>query len=119
QMPLIAVGEVRGVDEAERRGREQFALLALARRGFDQLGGVPFAEIDLDALRFEPAFEQVNLRGLARAVETFDGDEASGKSKLGESFHVAWGKPSRERAARKLFPRNDDAQPSAAVCRAP
>jgi len=78
-MALVAVGKIRGVNQAERRGRKQFALFAFARGGFHELGRVPFAEIDLDALGFKPAFKQINLRGLARAVESFNGDQSSGK----------------------------------------
>ena len=85
-MPLVAVGEIGRVDEAEGGRREQFALLALARGGLDQLGRVPFAEIDLDALRLQPAFEQVNLRGLARAVEALDGDQSARKIGFGKCF---------------------------------
>ena len=87
QMAFVAVGKIRRVDQAEGRRREQFALFALARGGFDQFGRVPLAEIDLDALGFEPAFEQINLRGLARAVEAFDGDEPARKIQFRKSFH--------------------------------
>jgi len=86
-MPLVAVGEVRGVDEAEGRWREQFALFALARGRFHQFRRVPLAEIDLDALGFQPALEQINLRGLARPVEALDGDQSSRKIQFGKSLH--------------------------------
>ena len=86
-MPFVTIGKIRGVDQTERRRREQFAFFAFARGGFDQLGGIPFAEIDLDALGFQPAFEQVNLRGLARTIEAFDGDQSSGKIQFRKSFH--------------------------------
>ena len=50
-------------------------------------GRVPLAEIDLDALGFQPALEQVNLRGLARAVEALDGDQPARKIQFGKRFH--------------------------------
>jgi hypothetical protein len=74
-MTFVTVGKIRRVNQAEGGRREQFALFALARRGLDEFGRVPFAEINLDALGFEPAFEQINLRGLARAIQPLDGDE--------------------------------------------
>ena len=86
QMAFVAVGKIRRVDQAERRRREQFAFFAFARGGFDQLGRIPFAEIDFDALGFEPAFEQINLRGLARTVESFDGDEPSRENSVPQKF---------------------------------
>ncbi len=64
-MPFITIGKIGGVDQAERGRREQFALFALAGGGFDKLGRIPFAEINLDAFGFEPPLEQVNLCGLA------------------------------------------------------
>jgi hypothetical protein len=88
QMALVAVGKIRRMNQAERRRREQFALFALARGGFDQFGGIPFAEIDLDALGLQPAFEQVNLRGLARTIEAFDGDEPPGKFNSANVFII-------------------------------
>ena len=87
QMAFVTVGEIRRVNEAERRRRQQLALFALAGGGFHQLGGIPLAEIDLDALGFEPALEQINLRGLARPVEALDGDEPPGEIQFGKSFH--------------------------------
>jgi len=86
-MPFVTVRKIRCMDETERCRREQLAFLALARGGFHELGGIPFAEIDLDALGFEPAFEQVNLRGLARTIKAFDGNQPSGKIQFRKSFH--------------------------------
>ena len=86
-MALVAVGKIRRVNQAERRRREQFALFALAGGGLHQLGRVPTAEINLDALGFEPALEQINLRGLAGAVEPLDGDEPPRKIEFRKSFH--------------------------------
>ena len=76
---IEAIGEIRRMDEAECRRREQFPLFALASGGFYQLGGIPFAKVDLDALGLEPALEQINLRGFARPIKAFNGDEPSGK----------------------------------------
>jgi hypothetical protein len=86
-MPFVAVGKIRRVDQAERRRRQQFALLALARGGFDQFGRIPFAEIDFDAFGFEPALQEINLRGLARTVEALNGDQPPGKIQFRKSFH--------------------------------
>jgi len=84
ELAFVAVGEVGGVDEAEGGGGEEILFLALAGGGFDQGGGVPLAEEDLEALQFEPAFEEIDLGRLAGAVEAFDGDEAAGITLFGE-----------------------------------
>ena len=87
QVPFVAIREIRRMDEAEGGRRQQLALLALAGGGFDQLGGIPFAEIDLQLLEFEPAFEEVDLRGFPRAIQAFHRDEAARETKFGECFH--------------------------------
>src|ERR1700722_38536 len=84
ELPFIAVGKIRGVDEAEGRGREQFALFALAGGTFDDLGGVPFAEEDPEPLQLQPALEQINLGRLAGTIQPFHRDEAAGKVELGK-----------------------------------
>ncbi len=73
-MSFIAVGEVRGVDQAERCGREQLAFLAFARCGFDQLGRVPLAEVDFELLELQPPLEEVDLGGFARSIQPLYGD---------------------------------------------
>ena len=108
QLPLVAVGEIRRVNEAEGGGREQFALLAFAGGGLDELGGIPFAEIDFQALHFEPAFEQINLRGLARAIQALDRDQPAGKIQFGERFHSTVEETKSGRAENNLFQRNSD-----------
>src|SRR5437016_1098365 len=85
---LIAVGEVGGVNETESGGSEQFPFLAFAGGGFDQYRGIPLAEIDFQALQLEPAFEQINLGGFARAIQAFDGDKAAREVEFGERFHL-------------------------------
>ena len=74
QLPFIAVGEIGGMDQAERVGRKQLPLLSLARGILDQLGGIPLAEKHLQPLQFQPALEQVNLGGLARPIQPLHGD---------------------------------------------
>src|SRR5207247_8264761 len=61
QMTLVTIRKIGRVNQAERSGGKQFPLLAFAGGGFDDLRGVPFAEIDLVPLQFQPAFEQINL----------------------------------------------------------
>ena len=48
---------------------------------------MPVAEEDLEALQFKPAFEQVNLGGLAGAIEPFNGNQPAGKIQFRKSFH--------------------------------
>src|SRR6185369_331295 len=55
KVAFVAVGEVRGMNETESGGGQQFPFLALAGGGFDQLGRIPFAEVDLQALQLQPA----------------------------------------------------------------
>ena len=86
QLAFVAVGEIRGVDEAEGGGREQFAFFAFAGRGLDEFGGIPFAEKNLQALQFQPAFEEVDLCGFAGAVQPLDRDEAPRKIEFGKSL---------------------------------
>ena len=50
KLPLIAVGKVRGVNEAKSRWRQQSAVLSLAGRGLHQNGRIPLAEKNADAL---------------------------------------------------------------------
>jgi hypothetical protein len=78
------------VDQAEGGGREQLAFLALARRAFDQVGRVPFAEKNLEPLQLQPAFEQIDLRRFARAVETFHRNQTAGKIQFRKSSHCVW-----------------------------
>ena len=91
QLPFVTVGEIRRVNEAEGGGREQFALFSLAGGVLDQLGGIPFAEKDLEALQFQPAFEQINLGGFARAIQPFDRDQPAREIQFGKSLrHAQW-----------------------------
>src|SRR5208282_701518 len=78
QVTFVAVGEVRGVDEAEGGGGQQFSFLALARGGFDELGRVPLAEIDFEVLQLQPTLEEVDLGGFSRAIQAFHGDQPAG-----------------------------------------
>jgi hypothetical protein len=87
-MALVTVSEVGGVDEAESGGSEEFAFLAFAGGGFHQLGGVPFAEIDIEPLQLEPAFQEVNLGGFSRAIQPFDGDQPAGEIEFCERLHL-------------------------------
>jgi hypothetical protein len=38
ELAFVTIGEVRGVNQAERRGREQFLFLAFARGALDEFG---------------------------------------------------------------------------------
>ena len=87
QVPLVAIGKIGRVNQAESRGRKQFALFAFAGGGFDEFGGIPFAEIDFEPLKLEPAFQQVNLGGFAGTIETLDGNQTARKPQLGKCFH--------------------------------
>ena len=87
-MPLVAVGEVRRVDQAERRGGQQLAFLAFARGGFHQFRGVPLAEVHFQPLRLQPALQQVNLRGFPRAIQALDRNQPAGEIEFGKGLHV-------------------------------
>ncbi len=87
ELPFVSVREIRRVDEAERRRREQGHLLALARRGLHEVGRIPLAEEDLQPLQLEPALEQVNLCGLARAIQPLDRDEPAREAKFCKRLH--------------------------------
>jgi hypothetical protein len=86
-MPFVAVGEIGRVNQAESGRREQLALLALARGGFHQLGGIPFTEIDANSFGLEPPFQEINLGGFAGAIEPLDGNQTPRKIQFGKSFH--------------------------------
>ena len=85
-----AVGEVGRVQQAERRRRQQVLLLAGLGRRLDQRGRVPLSDDDRPAGRRQPLGEQAELRGLARAVDALDDDQASRGT--GEAWSVcsAW-----------------------------
>ena len=77
------------MDEREGRGREQVLLLALARRALDQRRRVPLAEEDLESAHLQPALEEVDLGGFARAIEPLDGDEPTLEAQFRERLrHV-------------------------------
>lgn len=82
ELAFIAVGEVRGVNQAEGGRREKLGLFPLAGRTFHQLGGIPFAEKNLQPLLFEPAFEEIDLRGFAGTIQPLDCDQAPGKTEF-------------------------------------
>src|SRR5262249_15953841 len=88
QMALVTIRKISGVNQAESGGRQQLPLFTLARRRLDDFPGVPFAEIDLEPLQFQPAFKQINLGGFSRAVQTFDRDESPREIQFGERFHL-------------------------------
>jgi len=79
------------VNQAERGRGGQFLFLALDGGVLDKHRRIPFAENYLELLHLKPALEQIDLRGLARAVETFDGDQPAGEAELGKTLHVARG----------------------------
>src|SRR5205085_12086971 len=77
-LPFIAVGEIRAVDQRECRWRQELALFAFTGRLFDDCRRIPLGEENLIAIQFQPPFQQVNLSGFAGAVEPFDSDKFSG-----------------------------------------
>ena len=64
-LPLVAIGEICGVDERERGRGEKLALFAFGGGLFDKNGGIPLGKENAVAFEFEPAFDEVNLGGLA------------------------------------------------------
>lgn len=81
-LALVAVGEVGAVDKGEGGGGEEERFLPLAGGLLDNDRGVPFGEEDFVAFEFEVAFEEVDLGGFARAVESFDSNENAGGEKF-------------------------------------
>src|SRR5207237_9940748 len=88
EVAFVTVREIGSMNKAESRRGEEFAFFTFARRGFDDFRRIPFAEINLQLLLFEPAFEEINLGGFSGTIETFDGDETAGKTEFGKSFHL-------------------------------
>ena len=68
ELAFVAVGKIGGVDEAEGGRGEEFALFSFAGGVLDEGRGIPFAEENFKPLKFQPAFEEVDLGGFARAV---------------------------------------------------
>ena len=77
-LPFVAVGEVRGVDERKRRRREELAFLAFGRGFLDEDGRIPLREKDAIAFQFEPALHEIDLGGFPRAIQALDSDQFSG-----------------------------------------
>ena len=75
ELALVAVGKIGGVDEGKRGRRQQVLLLALAGGAFDQCRRIPLAEEDFESAHLQPALEEVDLGGFARAVESLNSDE--------------------------------------------
>src|SRR6478672_8921166 len=82
QMPLVAIREIRRMDQAEGRGCQQFPLFALAGGCLDDLRRVPLAEVYFQALELEPAFKKINLCGFPRPVETLHCYQSPGKTQF-------------------------------------
>ena len=76
-LALVAVGEIGGVDQGESGGREKLLPFAFGRGFLDEDGGIPLGEEDAIALEFEPALDEVDLGGLAGAIQPLDSDEFS------------------------------------------
>src|SRR4030095_4736773 len=87
EMPLVTVGKIGGVNKTEGRRCQQFLLLAFAGGGLDEIRRIPFAEKNLQSLHLEPAFQQINLRGLPRTIQALDGNEAARIFEFGEGFY--------------------------------
>ena len=83
-MALVTIGKISRVNQAEGGGRQQLSLFAFAGRSFNQLGRIPFAEINPVPLQFQPSLEQINLGRFAGAIQSLNRDQAAGKVELGE-----------------------------------
>ena len=77
-LPLAAIGEIRGVQQRKCRRRQQPALFPAARGGLHQRRRIPFREMDAISADFQPALQQIELRALSRAVDSFDDDQCAG-----------------------------------------
>ena len=86
QLALVAIGEIGGVNEAEGGRGQEIHLLALAGGAFHQFGGIPLGKEHLELLHLHPAFEQIDLRGLAGTIESFDSDQSPGQSQFGDGL---------------------------------
>ena len=82
-LAFAAVGEIGGMKQRKRGGREQAALLAPASGGFYQRRRVPLGEVDAVTADFEPALQEVELGAFAGSVDAFDHDERAGIRALG------------------------------------
>src|SRR6185369_12937105 len=77
-LPFVAVGKIGTVDEAECGGSQQLPFLPLAGSLLDEQGGIPLGEKNLQTFHLKPAFQQIKLGGLSRAVQPFNGNQPAG-----------------------------------------
>ena len=75
------------VERRRHGGREERLLLAFGGGAFDEGGGIPLAEENLQALQFQPALEQVNLRRFTGTIQPFNGNQASREIQFGKGLH--------------------------------
>jgi hypothetical protein len=91
------------VNQAEGGRAEQFALLSLAGGGLDEVRRIPFAEEHLEALQLQPPLEEIDLGGLAGAIQPFDGDQAPGKPEFCKGFRHCQGQTKTARGEHSMF----------------
>src|SRR4029077_16990669 len=73
------------------RGKH-FLFLAELSGVFYEGGGVPLAENDAVAFRFEPLVEEAELGGFSGAVDAFDDEKPAGKAMLAEARDARGGR---------------------------
>src|SRR5437899_12756623 len=103
-MPCKWIGKVRRVNKTKGGRGEQLALFALAGCRFDQFRRVPLAEIDLQTLQFEPAFEQINLGRFARPVQPLHCNQATREIQFRKRFHYSVCKAKSSARQYNVFP---------------
>jgi len=65
------------MNQGKGGGGQDFLFLSLSRGLFHEFRGVPFREKHLVSFKFQPTFEEPDLGGFARSIQTFDGDQPS------------------------------------------
>jgi hypothetical protein len=82
-----AVGEVGGVNQAERHRRQHALLLAPPGHVTNERRRIPFAEKRPVPCRFQPFLEQGQLRALAGPVDALNDEETSRNAMLAIDLH--------------------------------
>jgi hypothetical protein len=82
-----AIGEIRGMNQAECHRRQHVFLFPPSRDFTDQGRGVPFTEERDIAFRIEPFLQEGDLRAFAGAIDSLNDKELSGESVFPVHFH--------------------------------